>query len=598
MHHYSLPINKLTTIGILLFSMLLGGCLKEDSPVKEGNNRLEIAAEGLGGHQKMYIDDVNAYWLNGDKVNINGTEYTITVNSNNPSTAYIENVPVTETYYGVFPASIFRSRDGGNVTVELPDTYQYKTDGSHQVLDAPLGYYGDGDGRLYFRHLTGALTIQITAPEGFSVDHVVVGTTQGYRMSGSFTYDLASIDGITQTGTSGSNTVEMLFDHDQLVFMETGTQNVQIPIPAVGGIVNFSITVEGHLQGTKHTFSRTQNSGGILNRGILGYVPVNINSGQADVTLSSLFPVDGNGYPQIATPTDFRIMVQAINNKWTDPQGGAWSSTAYFKKHYVITAPLDMSGITVQPIGEGITFYGSIDGGSHWISNLTVSSNYNTDKGAWVGLISIFNNNDCTLQNIYLRNLTLIYTGNNPDGKPCYMGGICAEHDANKNYNYSNCKVDNITVQSGAATIVDFGGIVGYVYPGKAINFEDCSYSQSNTLTLSGLTTIRFGGIFGERSSVLNSSDTIRNCSVNVNANLSATNVYAGGQIGYWTSEKPKIHSEYNTILGHIEASPSVYIGPHYGYGTNINNQWSCLNDNISGFTSNRSGSATTQEQL
>ncbi len=596
MHHHSLSINKPTTIGILLFSMMLGGCQKEDSPVKEGNNRLEIAAEGLGGHQKMYIDDVNAYWQTGDKVNINGTEYTLNVNSSSPSTAYIENVPVTETYYGVFPASIFRSRDGGNVTVELPDTYQYKTDGSHQVLDAPLGYYGDGDGRLYFRHLTGALTIQITAPKGFSVDHVVVGTTQGYRMSGSFTYDLASIDGITQTGTSGSNTVEMLFDYDQLVFVEAGTQSVQIPIPAVGGTVNFSITVEGHLQGTKHTFSRTQTSGGVLNRGVLGYVPVNINSGQADVTLSSLFPVDGSHHPQIATPTDFRLMVQAINGQWDDPQSQG-SNTKYNKKHYVITSPLDMSGITVQPIGEGITFYGAIDGGSNWISNLTISSSYSASNGAWVGLVSIFNNNDCILQNIYLNNLTLIYTGASLGGKPCYMGGICAEHDANMNYIYNNCRVDDITLHPGSATTVVFGGIVGYVYPAKAVNFENCSYSQNSTLAFSVPTAIKFGGIFGERSST-HGYDTIRNCTVNVKANLSATNVYAGGQIGYWTSEYPKIHSEYNSILGHIEASPSVYIGPHYGYGTNINNQWSCLNDNISGFTSNRSGSATTQEQL
>ena len=594
MHHHSLSINKPTTIGILLFSMMLGGCQKEDSPVKEGNNRLEIAAEGLGGHQKMYIDDVNAYWQTGDKVNINGTEYTLNVNSSNPATAYIENVPVTETYYGVFPASIFRSRDGGNVTVELPDTYQYKTDGSHQVLDAPLGYYGDGDGRLYFRHLTGALTIQITAPKGFSVDHVVVGTTQGYRMSGSFTYDLASIDGITQTGTSGSNTVEMLFDYDQLVFVEAGTQSVQIPIPAVGGTVNFSITVEGHLQGTKHTFSRTQNSGGILNRGILGYVPVNINSGQADVTLSSLFPVDGSHHPQIATPTDFRLMVQAINGQWDDPQAQG-SNTKYNKKHYVITRPLDMSGITVQPIGENITFSGAIDGGSNWISNLTISSSY-INNGAWVGLVSIFKST-CSLQNIYLSNLTLIYTGASLGGKPCYMGGICAEHFANNNFTYTNCKVSDITLQPGVATIVDFGGIVGYIVPGKAINFENCNYSQTNTLTLSDLTTIRFGGIFSERNSNIGSFDTIRNCTVNVNANLSATNVYAGGLIGYWNSTNPAIRSESNTISGRIDASPSVYIGPHYGYG--ISSSWTTnSNDNTSGFSSNRSGTGANQEIL
>lgn len=598
MYYQPFSIASLTRIGMLACIVLLWGCQKDESLASSNSGgRLEIAAEGMGGHHKMYIDDVSAYWQTGDKINLNGVEYSVTANPDDLTKAYINDVPAAETYYGVFPASICRNRDGGNITVELPGTYQYKTDGSgHQVLDAPLGYYGDGSGRLYFRHLTGALSIQITAPEGFSVDRIAVGSSQGYRMSGTFTYNLASIDGITQTGTSSSNTVEMLFDHTQLTFDAAGTQSVQIPIPAVGGAINFIITIEGHIQGTKHTFSRTQVTGGMLSRGILGYVPVNINSGQSNVTLSSLFPVDGDGYPQIATPTDFRIMVQAINNKWTDPQGGAWSSTAYFKKHYVITAPLDMSGITVQPIGEGITFYGSIDGGSHWISNLTVSSNYNTDKGAWVGLISIFNNNDCSLQNIYLRNLTLNYTGNNPDGKPCYMGGICAEHDAIKDFTYTNCKVSDIILQPGVATIVDFGGIVGYIVPSKAINFENCSYSQTNTLTLSDLTTIRHGGIFGERSSNYG-FDTIRNCTVNVNADLSATNVFAGGLIGYWNSTNPKLRSESNTICGRIDASPSIFIGPHYGYGWSTS--WSTDdNDNTAGFSSNRSGTGTNQEAL
>lgn len=561
MHHHSLSINKPTTIGILLFSMMLGGCQKEDSPVKEGNNRLEIAVEGLGGHQKMYIDDVNAYWQTGDKVNINGTEYTLNVNSSSPSTAYIENVPVTETYYGVFPASIFRSRDGGNVAVELPDTYQYKTDGSHQVLDAPLGYYGDGDGRLYFRHLTGALTIQVTAPEGFSVDRIVVGTTQGYRMSGSFTYNFASIDGITQTGTSGGNTVEMLFDHTQLTFGEAGTQSVQIPIPAVGGAVNFSITVEGHLQGTKHTFSRTQTSGGVLNRGVLGYVPVNINSGQADVTLSSLFPVDGSYYPQIATPTDFRLMVQAINGKWDDPQG---TNTKYNTKHYVITSPLDMSGITVQPIGEGITFSGAIDGGCNWISNLTISSSYN-NNGAWVGLLGKISTS-CSMQNIYLKKLTLSYSGSSLGEYRCSFGGLCGEYYTSFDYTFNNCRIEDITLRSGTATVVNFGGLVGYISSAKNIDFDNCSYTQNNTLTLSGLSTIKFGGIFGEHSENYG-KDTIRNCTVNVNADLSATNVYAGGLIGYWITNKPKLRSESNTITGRIEATPSTNIGYYYGYG-------------------------------
>ena len=114
-------------------------------------------------------------------------------------------------------------------------------------------------------------------------------------------------------------------------------------------------------------------------------------------------------------------------------------------------------------------------------------------------------------------------------------------------------------------------------------------------MTLSGLTTIRFGGIFGERSSVLNGSDTIRNCSVNVKANLSATNVYAGGLIGYWNSTNSTLRSESNTISGRIDASPSTYIGPHYGYG--ISSSWSTdNNDNTAGFSSNHSGTGTNQK--
>ena len=59
--------NKLLAVGLSI-AALLSACQKDSL-----TGRLELTAERMGGNgTKMYVDGLAAYWLSGDRVNING----------------------------------------------------------------------------------------------------------------------------------------------------------------------------------------------------------------------------------------------------------------------------------------------------------------------------------------------------------------------------------------------------------------------------------------------------------------------------------------------------------------------------------------------
>lgn len=297
--------HKILTVGFVIFA-LLSACQKE----KIGH--LELVAEGMNRNNKMTVDGLSSYWQSGDKVSINGVESTITISGNR---AYVEGEFSADNYTIVFPSSILQSRNGNTITVDMPDTYQYKSVylsgvGNRQVLDAPLVYYGTADdGRAMMLHLTGALNIQISGPSGILIDRITVSTTQNHVMSGSMQFDLSDFNSIgsSETNNITNNKVQMLFYGNNF-----STGSVKIPIPVLNGNVNFTVKVEGHMNNTglKHTFVRTQTTGGHLGRGVVGNVAVNMNAGAEGVTTSALFEsttLNETTYYLINNSFDFRL---------------------------------------------------------------------------------------------------------------------------------------------------------------------------------------------------------------------------------------------------------------------------------------------------
>lgn len=351
---------RMLTVGLALIA-LLSACQKVP------NNRLILTAEGMGGGSKMTVSGLSSYWQTGDAVKINGIESSITVNG---SQAYVDGEFSANNYYIVFPSSIYQSRDGNEVTVNMPALYQYKKSGGRQVLDAPMAYFGTTEnGKVMMKHLTGALNVQITGPSGISIDRITISTSQHCVMSGEMQFDFSDIENIgssTIDGLGTNRTVQMLFDNESF-----GTGTVQIPIPVLTGNVNFKVKVEGHVDGTKHTFERTQSTGGHLGRAELGTVTVDLNEGQPNVTTSALFEttiVNGRTYYMIQDAFDLRMLSKATygtiyRDEDNDQNQRDWfyNGLLYKNANYIITNDIDMEGVRMASF-DGLSgeFNGSI----------------------------------------------------------------------------------------------------------------------------------------------------------------------------------------------------------------------------------------------
>lgn len=505
-------LSKLSAVGLALVA-LLTACQKEEHP-----GRLELTAEGMGSGAKMYVNGLASYWQTGDKVNINGAESSITASGEQ---AYIDGEFSTDNYCIVFPSSIYQSREGNAVTVNMPSKYQYKTQniagvGSKQILNAPMAYLGSAEGgKVKMMHLTGALNVQISGPSGIVIDRIVVGTTQNRVMSGPMTFDLTNLESIgsSATNASANNTIEMIGG-------TIGT--VQIPIPVLTGNVNFTVVVEGHVEGTKYTFSRTQTTGGHLGRGVVGTVSVDLNEGQTGVTTSALFStitIDGQTYYSINSALEFQLMASAINGTRYKEDGDwctrdwQYNAIKYKSANYYINKDFDMENVQLKSF-DG--FSGIFDGGGHTISNIYAFTNDDYQLGLFV------NNTSPAIRNISIDGLTI--EGYDPDEYPIYIGGLIGSRTG------SNIEIDNVHITDfklGRSTFhcPVVGGFFGSVGTATIRN-SSVSYMTGQNIRSESyvryLLPLQMGGIAGNASTL-----TLENVSINLgNTSFSAT--YSG----------------------------------------------------------------------
>lgn len=485
-------LSKLSAVGLALVA-LLTACQKEEHP-----GRLELTAEGLGNGAKMYVNGLTSYWQTGDKVNINGVESTITASGEQ---AYINGEFSADNYCIVFPSSIYQNKEGNVVTVDMPSKYEYKQQyiagvGSRQILDAPMAYLGSAEGgKVKMMHLTGALNVQISGPSGIVIDRIVVGTTQNRVMSGSMTFDLTNLEGFgsSATNASANNTIEMIGG-------ATGT--VQIPIPVLTGNVNFTIVVEGHVEGTKYTFSRTQTTGGHLGRGIVGTVAVNLNEGQTGVTTSALFPTsiyNGITFYEISSARELCLMSDAIlgtsyredgdwyTRKWE--YGGLY----YNEANYRITHDIDMSGMTMGAI---VRYNGTFNGDNHTISNLTVLTR-NVREELYHNHGGLFVYGSPTVSFVNIDGLT-VSGAMSEDGKT-YIGALFGATGWESGTWANNVSIRNFKVSYHAGDYENLmlGGIIGHLGGSNRVTLRDCnvSFSEENTFPQNNCSVMTVGGV-------------------------------------------------------------------------------------------------------
>lgn len=563
------------TVG-LVFLTLLSACQKEP------NNRLTLSAEGMGGREKMTVNGLSSYWQTGDAININGEEFSVTVNG---SQAYVEGEFSADNYCIVFPSSIYQSRSGSTVTVNMPASYQYKTSGGRQVLDAPMAYYGTADnGNVMMKHLTGALNVQITGPSGIVIDCITIGTSQHRVMSGEMQFDLSDIENIgsSMTDVTGEHrTVQMFFDKESF---STGT--VQIPIPVMNGNVNFTVKVEGHVEGTKHTFERTQSTGGHLGRAELGIVAVDLNEGQPNVATSALFQtttVGGTTYYEISTPQDLRLLSDALIGSFyrdysDDLVNRVWcyNGLNYKDANYMLTNNLNMNGINIKSLWH---YAGILDGNNHTISNLTITESARRDDDVCYDQIGLFTTpNGATISNIIVNGLTLeLLSSGDPYGG--YVGAIAGDSYGIK---ISNVHISNFKLNISYSKRLVLGGFIGQTSSNRDTIVNSSVFFANNQDVTSGGSSrgnsnySTIGGIVGRGSCVsLNTNVNLSNLSFRIvedDEYARRAKCLVGGVFGTSQRVLTSDVSLYNNvaITGNITASgnSNVYSGKIYNYYT------------------------------
>lgn len=225
----------LSIVGVALLSALvLSSCQKDHDTVslKATINTYRPT----GKDAKTYIDD-NRYvnWSsdnnNCDKVNINGTDYTVRVTgTDNNRVAKIEGVTVPENngdYFAYYPAGRVLTNDAsGWPQVLLPQVQNYRTDADdNQIVEAPMAAWCSGTQStpaLNFTNLCALLKIEM--PRNFASS----GNQMAYiRVSSSNTplWGKATISGTTNP-TLSSPTIDELYANDKSVTLDFTTNGI------------------------------------------------------------------------------------------------------------------------------------------------------------------------------------------------------------------------------------------------------------------------------------------------------------------------------------------------------------------------------------
>ena len=271
---------------LLLAALTLCACQKENG------DRLLLEAEGMHGNAKVAVNGAVSHWASGDQVRINGQTFTVDINESGQASVSLGGLTLSAPFCGVYPASIYSSNGDNSYTLNLPDTYTYATcqDGAsaiRQNLPSPmLAYTANNNGdRLFFRHVTGAITVEITNNFGFNVyvTNVTVASDR-YQLCGSRTVNITTFsgeNGITPVESENNRQVQMTFstsplDNSHLDIALGATGRVQIPVLPVGNGNHFTISVtvqDANNPDKNYTFTKTQSTGGSLLRAQLGYAP-------------------------------------------------------------------------------------------------------------------------------------------------------------------------------------------------------------------------------------------------------------------------------------------------------------------------------------
>ncbi len=224
---------------------------------------------------------------------------------------------------------------------------------------------------------------------------------------------------------------------------------------------------------------------------------------------------DWIGYPNVpagsGTAADPYLIADAGNLVWMSLNVASSSG-----KYFLQTADIDLAGLPIRPIGDGVTsFAGKYDGNGYTIKNGditgTVAADGTTTYG--YGLFGALKN--ATVSNVTLEDVTVIGRGANG-----MIAGIANNSSISNCYVKESAKLFSL-VPDGVTTFTEvIGGLVGVANAGTTIS---ASVAEGNLAVVDGATSLTVGGLVGTSAGA-----SITDCYSNMNISYIGENAPAG----------------------------------------------------------------------
>lgn len=476
--------------------VFLSGCRKE-----QGAMRFTLFTETMGGSSKVVVDGLTSSWRNGDQVWVNGVTGTVALdNANNPVlSVYVDNW--NGNYYAAYPASMVTGIGQDDVLeVTLPQAYQYKEDATthQQLLEMPM-VACTGNDRITFKHLTGALVVQVPhAENNIVLDYVMVQSSTS-ALSGTGTVNAGDDSPQVTFGTDTTHTVVMYFDECPVVMeSRSPSKSIMIPIaPTMGEGHRFTVMVRAHTsEGTRvYYYYNGKSSVGNMLRNEVAVAPIHeLREGHflGDGTENSPF--------LIQTTEDYKYFLERVTNNYSS------ICTAYVK----MSCDINFRGETIKS-ATGF-FRGDFDGNGKTLKNVVVKPVHSPYCSSTV--LSVFPPVSAgRIRNLSVENVSLDCSGVSTTNDINVGGLVSYIKTTDTNITFENISVSNVASVSpfvwNLSYRVCIGVIIGRLVreSGGTVYLNNCTFSQTNvrqcSLDIGNCSSFSFGGIAGVADGVI-----------------------------------------------------------------------------------------------
>lgn len=247
----------------VLAAMLLGGLVMMTACNKENTNEqlgipedaLMLTTEDYEGDGKTAVEDDAVEWVNGDKVMVNGDEYTVTVTD---AGAYINGASITGSVYGYYACGTVANGQSATPSVTIPSTYTCSYVDGKQVIALPMAAYIASVGSIIpFKHLTAAVKVRVwNAIENTTLvlDRVVVKSSTYLLSKEGKAISFASNGEptVTPESTTTENAVTVNIEGNTTI-ASGSILDVQVPILPIGSGADEQLTIEVYTHETGNT---------------------------------------------------------------------------------------------------------------------------------------------------------------------------------------------------------------------------------------------------------------------------------------------------------------------------------------------------------